>query len=398
MTWQQLHQDIGDKVITTKKKVVHKSQIQRPKLFSSPQKKDDERNEAIPSCSYADNDRNIDNENQLIIKNHISTIEQNFDKRIIDLTTSLKAHANLNTLHTSVIAASELKQIIANLTVLYGESRIANFGNLKYYYQLAEDLFEIFRLIPVPIQNTIFIPNLPYLIIGTDLQQYEEEACPMIQDFYICQNHLSPQLNDCVVALIKKAEIQNCEAVQVNVTMPIGQPITNKYILAIPTLTNLKVQKLCQNNEIAFINHPSLIEIPLNCGIITGNIRIWNKEETIDGRPLSLPPIKIETMTSPIANQKILKLNSVDLDKIKDLQKQSELLMPIKHEAIHPATWSIATICTTLLFIVIALTVIWQLYKRRGTQLRELIQGRIIQTSENSPQSVLFSTSAGGVI
>ncbi|CAG9771517.1 unnamed protein product [Ceutorhynchus assimilis] len=216
----------------------------------------------------------------------------------------------------------------------------------------------------------------------------------MIQDFYICQNHLSPQLNDCAVALIKKAEIENCEAVQVNVTMPIVQPITSKYVLAISTETNLKMQKLCQNNEIAFINNPSLIEIPINCGIIIGTIQIWNKEESIEGRPLSLPPIKIETCTSPIRNKTILKLNSVNLDKIKDLQKQSELLMPIKPEAIHPATWSIATICT----IIIALTVIWQLYRRRGTQLREVIQERIIQKPENKPQSVLFSTSAGGVM
>lgn len=385
------------------------------------------------------------NQNQLLIKNHISTMEQDFNKRIIDLTTSIKAQnsifqiilncqnlitfldnledaimfAKLNTLHTAVISASELKQIITNLTAIYGESKIANFGNLKYYYQLAglqvnfskdkiifaihfpiflEDLFEIFRLIPVPIHNTIFIPNLPYLIIGTELQQYEEEACPMIQDFYVCQNHLSPQLNDCAVALIKKAEIQHCEAVKVNVTTPIVQPITSRYVLVIPTETSVKIQKPCENNEITFINYPSLIDIPLNCGIITGNVRIWNKEELIEGRPLSLPPIKIETLTSPITNQNIIKLNSVDLDEIKDLQKQAELLTPIKSEAIHPATWSIATLGTTLVLIVIALTVIWQLYKRRGTHLREVIQEGITQFSENKPQSVLFSTSTGGVM
>lgn len=55
-----VHQDIGNKVISTKKKVIHKSQIQRPKkLFSSSQDKDNEPKEATPSCSYADNDRNI---------------------------------------------------------------------------------------------------------------------------------------------------------------------------------------------------------------------------------------------------------------------------------------------------------------------------------------------------
>lgn len=45
-------QDIGNKVITTQKKVIHKAQILRPKLFSSPQ--DNEPESAGPSCSYAD--------------------------------------------------------------------------------------------------------------------------------------------------------------------------------------------------------------------------------------------------------------------------------------------------------------------------------------------------------
>ncbi|CAG9766036.1 unnamed protein product [Ceutorhynchus assimilis] len=70
--------------------------------------------------------------------------------------------------------------------------------------------------------------------------------------------------------------------------------------------------------------------------------------------------------------------------------QQSELLMHIKPEAIHSLSGVWLPYCTTLVLIIIALTVIWQLYRRRGTQLREVIQERIIQKSENKPQSVLL--------
>lgn len=386
------------------------------------------------------------NKNQLLIKDHITTYERSLNTTIADLTIFLRTQntlfqiilncqslitfldnledaimfAKLNTLHTTIISALELERVISNLTGLYGNNKILTFTDLKYYYQLAglqvnfskdkiifaihfpiftSDSFEIFHLIPVPVNNTIFIPKLSHLIIGTDLQQYEEDACPMVQDIYICQNHLSPQFDDCAVALIKKAEVQNCEIIKVNVSTPIVQPITSEYALAIPSKDDLKMQKSCENNEIAILKGPSLISIPMNCGIIINNIQIWNKEEIIKGSPFLLPLIRTDNITPPVMNQETLKLNSINLDQIKNLQQQAKHLASPEPMDNYPVTWSLAT-NYIILFIIVGTIIValWKVYKRRvnkNVRTNEAVPG---DPSENNPSSLLFSTSAGGAM
>ena len=157
--------------------------------------------------------------NQNQIKRHIETFERNINKTIIDSTIFLRVQntllqiilncpncitfldnlkdaimfAKLNTLHSAVIQAMDLQQIIVSLTALYGENKIVNFQNFENYYQLAclevrfindkiifathiptflKDNFEMYNLFPIPLNHTIIIPKSPYLIMSTDLQQY----------------------------------------------------------------------------------------------------------------------------------------------------------------------------------------------------------------------------------
>ena len=111
--------------------------------------------------------------------------------------------AKLGTLHTSIILVSQLEQTFLNLSTLYGEDKVLLFKNFENYYQLAglqvnfvkykiifaihlaiflKNIFEIFHLYPIPINHTIFIPNSSYLILGTDLQQYQDTKCPTIDE------------------------------------------------------------------------------------------------------------------------------------------------------------------------------------------------------------------------
>lgn len=353
------------------------------------------------------------NKNQLTIKNNIDAFEKSINKTITDLTIFIKVQnslfqiilncqnlitfldnmedaimfAKLNTLHSAVISIAELEQIIFNLSTLYGDDKVLIFKNINNYYKLAglqvnfvkdkiifavhlpiflKDSFEIFHLFPVPINQTIFIPKLSFIILGTDLQQYRDEECPKIEDLYICQNQLQPQVNDCTTTLIKKAESQNCQLTKVTISTPIIQSITNQYILAIPNNEKLKVHKNCINKEIIFVEEPSVINIPLNCGISIQNTQFWNKEEIENGKPFSLPPIKFSNFKPHEVDEKPIVLESINLEKIKTLQEQAKALkIPEDTPGIHPVAWSLTTSIIILIIIILILFTVYKVYKRR---------------------------------
>lgn len=77
------------------------------------------------------------------------------------------------------------------------------------------------------------------MVIRTDSAEYEEEACLMIENTYICNNHMENDRDDCEVTLVR-------------LTDDIIQSLSNQYILGIPTTNPLKVHKLCQTRQIVF--------------------------------------------------------------------------------------------------------------------------------------------------
>lgn len=240
---------------------------------------------------------------------------------------------------------------------------------------------------------------MPYLIIGTKLQQYQEDACSKIKDVFICQNQLRPQDEDCAVTLILEAESRNCKVTYVNVSTPILKSITDYYVLVIPAANRLKVQKLCTNKEIEFIENPSLIQIPVNCGINIGNTHFWNKEDTINGHPFLLPQIKLDTFEQAELQERPIQLSTINLDQIKSLREQSNALkLPkLEVEDIHPATWSFIT---TIIILIIMALVVFLVSKIIQKKLKTQRKGSRpeTQTDETNKSSLLFSTLAGGVM
>ena len=78
---------------------------------------------------------------------------------------------------------------------------------------------------------------------------------------------MTPLINDCVTTLITKAESKKCQITKVEVLTPILHTVSNQYVLAIPANRKLKGHKLCENKEIIIIQNPSLVNIPLKCGL-----------------------------------------------------------------------------------------------------------------------------------
>lgn len=375
--------------------------------------------------------------NQNLIKQRLEYFEHNMNKTIENIGAFLRAEntldqiilncqnlitflnnlenaiafAKLNILHTSVISASELELMIAYLTKVYNEDHVAQFKNLISYYQVAgtqviylsnkimfaihlpillKEKFEKYHLFPIPFNNTAIIPSHPYLVLGTDHLQYENERCPSIEDIYICQHKLETKINDCAAALIHEANSKNCHLTPTKVTATILEAINSQHIIAIPSGKPLKLQKICNDNGHFWIENPNLIEIPFNCGAKIENQVYWNKEDLTLGRPFTLPEITINNENFGEIQNKPLNLNTVDLEKIHHFQKEAGILETNEIYNIHPMVWSSSTTIIILIVLGIITCIAWIIHRRRKTRLIENQTENEDPTLENK-RNPLFS-------
>lgn len=384
--------------------------------------------------------------NQNLIKDHINFYELNVNKTINEFYSYLKIQnaleqiiltcqnsitfldnlenalifAKLNTLHSSIISIKELENIILHLKDLYGTDKIIDLKNMYSYYLLAsiqvkssisrlifaihfpifnDDKISIFRLFPIPVNNSIILPRKPYLVLGTNQQQFMEEACPTVEDIYICQNHLEPKVNDCVAALIQEAESRDCKILKIKLVNQIIESITDRYILAIPDEGNLKMFKTC-SNQFVHIEEPALIDLKFNCGIVINNFKFWNSQELLNVTPIKLPKIQIAnvTRTKETDETAAIQLQSIDFSKIRDLQEKSLLLQDPAVKFAHLWLSASTSLFVCLLIVVVVSFIAWKIFSKKINQLsndrQEIprIQLHSIQVPENKPTSLLFSS------
>lgn len=372
--------------------------------------------------------------NQRLIKNRLQYFEFNVNKTLNDISAYLRAQntldqiilncqnlitfldnlenalmfAKVNTLHSTVLSTKEIFNLIKHLRELYNDSQIINFENTNSYYEIAGlqvkyfndkiifaihfpivkvDIFNSFHLFPVPIERSIILPNQPYLLLGNSQQQYGEEPCPTIEDIQICQNNLEPLSNGCIPSLIHEAENDHCEAIHVDINYPIIESISGQYVMVIPAKDAVKLYKQCVSNEYIFIEEPSLIEIPRNCGIKINDSQFWNKEEVIPAKPLNLPKIKVEKISQRYLEENPITLHTIDIKKIQELKKQARFLTVPDVPDIHPLTWCLIPI---LAILVIACTFLY-IFSRKFWIPRITPHPVERATTENNP-NVLFSS------
>lgn len=338
------------------------------------------------------------NLNQQLIKRRLEYFQNNVNKTIDDISAYLRDQntldqiilncqnlitfldnlenalmfAKLNTLHSTVISASELDDMVNYLSKLYNSEKIIDFKNTISYYQLCgiqvsfsndkiifaihfpillNEVFDHFHLIPIPISQSIIIPNYPYLTLGVNQLQEDYEECPTIEDIHICQNRLKPLSDNCAVSMIRDAENRNCHPVKVKLQNPIIKAVTSKHIIIIPAENKLKIFKKCQSNgEFQFIAVPSIIELPINCEIKTLDFRFYNKDNNARENPVNLPEIKLPKENTPHLDQKPIDLQSIDTEEIHSLQEKSLLLRTPEKKEIHPLGWSFISIASTLMY------------------------------------------------
>lgn len=221
----------------------------------------------------------------------------------------------------------------------------------------------------------------------------------MIENTYICKNHLETQRDDCAVQLIRHANIGKCEVTPVRVTDAIIQSITNEYVLAIPTNSPLKVHKLCQTKEIVFLNHPNLVKISRNCGISILDNQFWNKEDIIPGNPFILPQMGFSLNHSVALKLKPLELTSLNLKDIKSLSESRYYADFLDEENIHPVVWSFSTSFLMVTLAMLLMFAVWKFYQFKKTKRQPTGHSTTERdVPENNMVPLLFPSRLGGVM
>lgn len=331
--------------------------------------------------------------------------------------------AHLGFLHNSVININQLLEITEYLHNIYGPSKIVNFNNVYYYYQLAgiqvkfdekkiifaihmpiliSNYFRTFHLIPLPYKNSIILPEKPYLILGTNYHQFEESPCQKVEDQYLCRQHEDPVPDTCILPLMR-AEKSDCDTMKADLVHPIIQEINEKFLLILPASKPVKATTDCEKKTLKILQTNTLVKIPKGCSIHIENSTFANKEEITIENPLILPNVMEYPMTIKEEKIKPLKLHTINLEAIKHMKAQANQIEVPVTETSPILFWSIPNVFSIVLIFAVGFFVFKKL---QGTKTNITVQAKdaekpdsedpIVEIQENNT-SVLFSLRDGGV-
>lgn len=322
--------------------------------------------------------------------------------------------AKLNTLHNAVMPISDMRSVTRILTRIYGKNKIPEFENQLSFYHLASpkvtyvdgkvvfaiympvlnsNSFEHYHLYPIPINNLTIIPQKPYLTLNSDLHQYEDEECPMIENTYFCENKLSPNEDDCAISLMQKADISNCRISPIHTKTTLSEQISRNYVLVIPAEVPMQIKKNCTKAGYSTIKGPSLLKVPDKCQISVSNSKYVNDERITNGSPFVLPEITSENQENQ-EEMVHIHLDAVKLDEISRIHRQSMDLRPPRLETYRPDKFTSLTF--SILIISILTASIWlaiKRYKKHTMKKTQKSRSQISAKSQDAENnsSILFS-------
>lgn len=262
--------------------------------------------------------------------------------------------AYLKTLHHSIVSPTELINIIKILDNYHSSSQVL-YSVQEYlkYYQIVEtnviitndkvifsldfplvhpDNFDYYHLYAIPNQNqSIIIPPSSYLLLSNNYYQYQDDECKNIQPSFLCtRNHLIPLQNnfDCVTSLLSVGNhFQNCQQIPVQAKQQMIEQINEAHYIGVFPKKQ-KVQTVCNENDVAFLQGTYLFIVPPKCEIKTSSFNYMNEKNIILGHPITLEAIK--EIDLPTLQVEKIKLEKVSLDKLHELQLQEASEEPLQ--------------------------------------------------------------------
>lgn len=321
--------------------------------------------------------------------------------------------AKLNALHNSIISSSELQQMLDYLKTIYNNAEIPYFKNVLSYYQflgtqvtfsntkvifaihvpiIRPESFTFHHLYPIVQNHKIFIPKYPYLARKEEKIQFEEAACPSLEEVYYCNEDFHPN-DHCTLQLLEGSSFDSCPILEVNTQEAIAEQITQEEILVIPMKKERLFSK-CNTDQFLEISLPTLVKVPKTCQIQIGTKKFINDIRFKQGKPLILPDINISHFNSSVVYRtpNLTKLNFEDIYRLNDMANQ---LSPITAVNEAPDSSTIIGYIILCVAILLSLFLLWK-YKTQFGPISKLLKRRkadkkIEETNTSPINSIIAS-------
>ena len=237
---------------------------------------------------------------------------------ILDTLGNSVLFAKLNTVDNNILSLLELDNILESVKSIYPNG-IVNFKYKQSYIEIIkievlyvqskllfnfhvpivdENLFDYYKLFPIPNNGEILIPPEPYIIIDNEEHYFLREACNILETYCIYYEKTPNKFPSCIPQLLRGDQHHNRNTIMVNsIHKTLMEPVDDANVIIVPAKKE-KITKQCPHHEYAEISGPHLVKIPKNCQIIVGNYSFGNNDVIMDTKPINLLPIETTVQLS----------------------------------------------------------------------------------------------------
>ncbi|XP_045507668.1 uncharacterized protein LOC123703635 [Colias croceus] len=252
--------------------------------------------------------------------------------------------------HHLMFNSNSLKEMLNKLHKFYGKEQIPQVNyreyfdlvKLGYYYSnrnivivfmfpvVLPATFELFKLSIVPNKDSkVLIPPYPFVAIHNEDFMYMEAECPKSGLGYLCEDKLNHHRskNDCVYHLITTQRVvASCLFTPVELGAPALEKLDDAhYVISFPKPS--KIHLSCSQDQYDVIKGSYLATIPKNCILQTEAFKIVNREDHIKGQIMKIANLPDSSQYN--TDEEVLKLNSINLDKLHASNRAISMEMPI---------------------------------------------------------------------
>lgn len=332
-----------------------------------------------------------------------------FFQNIYDLLEKIEVaitFAKLNTFHNAIVKSAELLEELKIIDKAIKTEKlpfepipenilkIENIIGIKSYVKNFEinfiieiplvkrDNYNIFQLFPLPTPNgeyhKMIIPNFNYLIINERNFGYSDESCKQVVDKeYLCTHIHSENMYKnlpCEVQLLRyQHNLSNCNQIAIKIEkLDIQNIDEGKWILV--TNKDIVATQYCgTSQDQVLFNGTYLIELSSPCSLKIDNVLIKSYRNSKDlFQNIPLPDFNLNlTHKTVYSNVNPLKMNSVNLNKLDDIQKEINVQKYENSKLLNNSIYYHKTsFWTILLYILLVILILYYVYKYLGPKLK----------------------------
>lgn len=285
----------------------------------------------------------------MILSDNVDSISQ----ELLKLQNNL-AFIRTSTMHHSVLNLHAIRKVINRLNILYSRERVLDLDPREYfdiirlgsYYAgneivivfkfpiVISPIYDMYKLAIVPNRKSeILTPPSPFLALYEKEFKYIEAECPKTSKWYLCeekQNIQSRTTEDCIQQLITTQQHNPvCQPIQVSLEKPAFEELDEKhYTISFPVPT--KVHLSCEQQQYETLQGSYLAIIPQQCKLETPHFTIANINDRLKGRALKIMDLPNNPSTTLPNGIPSLKLNSVNLNNLHEINTKISLQSPLK--------------------------------------------------------------------